>query len=77
VGLRTTLDIEDDVLLAAKEIAQQRGLSMGKVLSDLVREALTREAVYSTRHGVPVFPTRPEGGVVTLELVNRLRDETA
>jgi hypothetical protein len=76
VIVRTTLDIEEDVLLAAREIARQRGLPMGKVLSDLARQALTRESTASTRHGVPLFPSRPDGGVVTLELVNQLRDET-
>lgn len=77
IDVRTTLDIEDDILLAAREIAQQRGLSMGKVLSDLARQALTRQTTCGERHGVPPFPVRPGGGVVTLELVNQLRDETA
>lgn len=75
--MRTTLDIEDDVLLAAKEIARQRGGSMGKVLSDLARQALTQRTTGTKRHGVPMFPVRPEGRTVTLELVNELRDETA
>jgi hypothetical protein len=73
--MRTTLDIDQDVLLAAKELARQRGVSMGKVLSELAREALTKKAATSTRNGVPLFPIRPDAGVVTLELVNELRDE--
>jgi hypothetical protein len=75
--MRTTLDIDEDVLLAAREIARQRGLPMGKVLSELARQALTRRSTGSTRHGVPLFPSQPDGAVVTLELVNQLRDETA
>lgn len=75
--MRTTLHVEDDVLLAAKEIARQRGATVGKVLSDLARQALIRGAAGATRHGLPLFPVRPDAGVVTLELVNRLRDETA
>ena len=74
--MRTTVDLEEDVLLAAKEIARQRGNTVGQVLSDLVRQALTRQAQVSTRHGLPLFPIQPDAGVVTLELVNRLRDET-
>jgi len=74
--MRTTLDIEDDVLLAAREIARQRSLPMGKVLSDLARQALTHQAASVTRHGIPLFPVQPDAGVVTLELVNQLRDET-
>jgi len=73
--MRTTLDIDQDVLLAAKEMAKQRGVSMGKVLSDLARQALTRQAATATRSGVPLFPRQPDAAVVTLELVNQLRDE--
>ena len=73
--MRTTLDLEEDVLLAAKEIARQRGVSIGKVLSDLARRALSPQDAVTTRNGVPLFPVQPSAGVVTLELVNQLRDE--
>ena len=73
--MRTTLDLEEDVLLAAKELSRQRGVSMGKVLSDLARQALSRPESVTVRDGVPLFPVQPRAGVVTLELVNRLRDE--
>lgn len=75
--MRTTLDIEEDILFAVKEIARQRGVTLGKVLSELARQALTRQAAVSTRHGLPLFPIQPEAGVVTMELVNQLRDETS
>jgi hypothetical protein len=75
VKMRTTLDLDEDVLLAVKEIARRRGATMGKVLSDLARQALTRETAGTVRSGVPLFPVQPEAGVVTLELVNQLRDE--
>jgi hypothetical protein len=75
--VRTTLDIEDDILSAAREIARQRGSSVGQVLSDLARQALTASQTGGeVRDGVPLFPLRPDGGIVTLELVNQLRDET-
>jgi hypothetical protein len=74
--MRTTVDLEDDVLLAAKEIAKQRGNTLGQVISDLARQALTRRTSVSTKHGLPLFPVQPDAGVVTQELVNRLRDET-
>jgi hypothetical protein len=73
--MRTTLDVEEDVLLAAKEIARQQRLSIGKVLSNLCRQALTRQRTGSTRNGVPLFPIQKKAGAATLELVNRLRDE--
>jgi hypothetical protein len=73
--MRTTVDLEEDVLHAAKELAKQQGNTLGRVLSDLARQALTRRAPVSTKHGVPLFPVQPDAGVVTSELVNRLRDE--
>lgn len=74
--MRTTLDLEEDVLLAAKEIARQRGITVGKVMSDLARQALMREASGTTKNGLPIFPIQPEAKIVTMELVNQLRDET-
>lgn len=73
--MRTTLDIDEDVLLAAKELARHKKQSMGKVLSELARDSLTRQDTGTTRNEVPLFPKRADGQVVTLELVNRLRDE--
>jgi hypothetical protein len=72
--MRTTVVIDDDVLLAAKAIARERGLSIGKVLSDLARQTLARQSSGSVRNGVPLFPIQPGAGPITLELVNRLRD---
>jgi hypothetical protein len=73
---RTTLDIDDDVLQAAKEIAANRGSTAGRVLSDWGREALTPEpAVKRYRNGVPLLPKRRGARKVTSEDVYRLRDE--
>jgi hypothetical protein len=73
--MRTTLDIEEDVLRAAKEIARQRKTTVGQVLSDLARDALTRKPRVTRKNGLPIFPRQPNARVVTLELVNELRDE--
>jgi hypothetical protein len=75
--MRTTLDIEEDVLLAAKEIARQRGITVGRVLSDLARKSLTTKSSVLKKDGLPLFPVQPDAGVVTLELVNNLRDEVS
>ncbi len=74
--MRTTIDLEEDVLLAAKEIARQRGVTIGKVISDLTRQAMTRSVAVTTRAGIPLFPVQADAGPITLELVNQLRDET-
>lgn len=73
--MRTTLDIEEDVLAAAKEIAHQRGISIGKALSELARKSLMHASVANIRNGIPLFPIQPGAGIVTPELVNQLRDE--
>lgn len=73
--MRTTLDIDEDVLTAARELARSRRSSIGKVVSELVRRGLWRENVTEAEDGFPIFPRKPGGRVVTLELVNRLRDE--
>ena len=73
--MRTTLDLDDDILLAAKELARQRGVSTGKALSTLARQALAPRRTETTRNGVPLFPIQPDAGVVTMDLVNQLRDE--
>jgi hypothetical protein len=74
--MRTTLDIDEDILHAAREIARQRGETIGKVLSELARKSLTKQVSGPTRNGLPLFPVQPKAGIVTLELVNQLRDET-
>lgn len=75
--MRTTLDIDDDVLQAAKEIAANRGTTAGRILSDLARKALEPKRAPRVRNGVPLLPRRPRGKPrPTLEAVNRLRDES-
>ncbi len=74
--MRTTLDIDDDVLQAAKEIAASRRSTTGKVLSDLVRAALRPRGNDRVRNGVPLLPRRSAGALrPTMKLVNELRDE--
>ena len=57
-GVRTTLDIDDDVLQAVKELAEVRGVTAGQALSALVRQAMTRARPARTRNGIPVLPRR-------------------
>ena len=74
--VRTTLDIDDELLLTIKQIAHQRKTTAGSVVSSLLRESLQPKSFeLKYRNGVPLLPRRPNGPVVTTELVNRLRDE--
>jgi len=77
--MRTTLDIDDDVLQAAKERARAEGKTAGQVVSELVRQALTQPQdrldmdKIEIVDGIPVLPSR--GGVITHEHVQRLIEE--
>ena len=78
--MRTTLDIQDDVLLAAKELARRGRTSAGQVISDLLRLALTQPAPVPggaleppAVHGFRPF--RSAGRVVTDEEVEQLREQ--
>ncbi len=74
--MRTTLDIDEDVLQAAKEIAVMRKSTAGKVLSELARRALEpEEKTPHVRHGVPVLPARAGERSVTMDDVGRLLDD--
>lgn len=76
--MRTTLDIDDDVLQAAKEIAANRANDRGGGLSELARKGLTPASGADRvrlRNGVPILPGRPGGPRPTMRLVNELRDQ--
>jgi hypothetical protein len=75
-GMRTTLDIDDDVLEAAKILARQSDRTAGAVLSDLARRALTNSPTPPARPGVGGFvPFDSRGGLVTNEHIDRLREQ--
>ena len=81
--MRTTLDIADDVLFAAKEMAQREKKPLGQIISELARRAFaaapaqgaTAPFMASERlasYGITPLPAR--GGIVSNELIDRLRD---
>ena len=81
--MRTTLDIDDDVLCAAKELAAKEHKTAGKVLSEFFRQAIQAGkpgaaavpsgASYAMKNGIPVVPSR--GEVVTTEHIQRLMEQ--
>ena len=79
--MRTTLDIDEDVLRAAKELARREKKTAGKMISELVRKALgafpADSAAKEPRamYGFRPFPRR--GGIVTNELIDKLREDDA
>lgn len=79
--MRTTLDIADDVLQAAKERARRERKTLGQMISALARQALMTplegDAAKEPRatYGLRPFPSR--GGLVTNELIDRLGEDEA
>ena len=80
--MRTTIDIDDDLLAAAKELARREGRTAGEVVSRLLRRSLTGQdapaagsAATTTQRvaGFVPFPARP-GAVTTNAQVDALRD---
>lgn len=88
--MRTTLDIADDVLFAAKEVARRDKKTLGEIASELMRRGLNSPAAADAASpaGRPAaddvhgrfealgFRTLPaRGGIVTNELIDRLREQ--
>jgi hypothetical protein len=80
--MRTTLDIDDDVLEAAKERARRERKTAGQVVSELLRRALTapESGPRVVAEPSPVYgfqPFAPSGTIVTNDLIDQLRDHDA
>jgi hypothetical protein len=75
--MRTTLDLDEDVLQAAKELGEYYGKTAGQMLSELARKGLRPGgAGQKVRNGVPLLPRQPPGTrIMTMKRVNELRDD--
>ena len=83
--MRTTLDIEDDIYVHARQVAAVEHVSVGKVVSRLMRQGLQNALAHSAgaaaadslgfvyKHGIPVLPA--DGRAITQALIDRIRDE--
>ena len=72
--MRTTLDIDDRVLAAAKALAADRNTSVGAALSALARRGLAAANPSRSKNGIPVFTPADDARPITLDLVNDHRD---
>jgi hypothetical protein len=76
MALRASLSLDEDVLSAVRELAAWERKTIGEVISALARQAMQpASAQAKTRSGALLLPVRPEAKTVTLEMVNKLRDE--
>ncbi len=75
--MRTTLNLDDDILGAAHELAKRERKTAGQVISDLVRQALQAPLI-APGGEAPVLGFRPfpaRGSLVTNEIVEKLRED--
>ena len=76
--MRTTLEIDDDVLGAAKELAARGKKTAGKVISELARTGIQThrgKSVKRIRNGFEVLPA--DNRVVTPQLVQKILEESS
>lgn len=73
--MRTTVNIDDDVLELAKGWASWNKCSLGSALSELARRGFPRATVTVNEYGMPVFGVAPGGKTITDEDVYRALDE--
>lgn len=74
--MRTTLNLDEDVMRAIRALSHERGESLGAVVSDLVREALRPPEARSYRSDFPVFQVREGTGPITPEMVDAALEDT-
>ncbi|MBW3623043.1 MAG: antitoxin [Armatimonadetes bacterium] len=72
--MRTTANIDDDALAAARSLARDRSISLGRAISELIRRGLRRDTD-GEEDGFPVFQVRPGARPLTLEDVQRSEEE--
>jgi hypothetical protein len=72
--VRTTLEIDDDVVAAARELAEGQRRSLGSVISELARRGLTPAQV-EVEGDLPVIRVPAGTAPITPEMVRRALDE--
>jgi hypothetical protein len=76
--MRTTLQLDDDVLLTVKERAKREQRTAGEVLSDLARQALTGSEGSDQDESDDLYgfdPLPHRGAPVSNALIDRLRED--
>jgi len=75
--MRTTINIDDDILQAAKDMAHIRQISLGEGVSMLARQGLKGRRTGTRRDqvsGLLVFDTADDALEITLEMVQRAQE---
>jgi len=73
--MRTTINLDDDVVAAVKQFAENRALGLGKAVSELVRRGINASRPTRTVNGLLVFDLPSDSPRVTSNLVRELEAE--
>ncbi len=73
--MRTTLTIDDDILSAAKSLAQARSIPIGTVISELARKGMKSSAPTRKKSNFAVFSVSSTARTITIEDVKKIEDE--
>lgn len=74
--MRTTINMDEDVLRAVRSLARERGASLGDVVSALVREALKPPDTPTYSGDFPVFQVREGAPPITPEMVESALEDS-
>jgi predicted DNA-binding ribbon-helix-helix protein len=72
--MRTTLELDDDLLTTARQLARQQGVTIGQLISQLARQSLAIRAPRKVRNGALLFVPKSGASKSNLRIVNELRD---
>jgi hypothetical protein len=73
--MRTTLELDDDLLATARQLSRQQGVTLGQLISELARQSLAAKAPIKVRNGALLFVPKAGAPKPDLGIVNKLRDE--
>jgi hypothetical protein len=74
--MRTTLELDDDLVAAAKQLARQQGVTLGQLFSELARQSLAAREPLKVRNGALLFVPKHNASKPGLRTVNKLREDS-
>ena len=73
--MRTTLNLDDDVLELLKQYSHARSIALGKAASELLRKGAAAQTPTRLVNGIVVFDVPPDSPRITTERVRELESE--
>ncbi len=73
--MRTTVNLDEDVMRAIRSLARERRESLGAVISALIRKALRAPDEFRYSSDFPVFKVREDAPAITPEMVEAARED--